>query len=207
MRRPSRALACAGVALAMLMIGPLARTHGPRVGATIDRVALPAIADCEATPGWTTEWKPMFVEPDFSVARSYQCDGYRLHVSVVQYVEQHQGKEASGEFNRVIPRGWWNSTERRRGHLNDDVSVNEYIVDRRDSRMTIWNWYVVGDDATASPYGVKALEAWNALRFRGAPTTNITVAVEAGETTDATPWLATDAAQVWMWFLQQRRPA
>ena len=72
-----------------------------------------------------------FVDADYTVSDSYQCDGYRLHVYIVaQYLEQHQGKEAVGEFNSVIPRAWWNATTRERELPSDPLEVEEYRVER-----------------------------------------------------------------------------
>jgi EpsI family protein len=207
MRRPSGATIYGCIALATLLIGPLARMHVSPAAPTIARATLPIIGGCVALHRWAVDWTPSFNDPDYRISQSYQCEGYRLHVSVVQYVEQHQGKEAVGEFNKVIPRSWWNSTVRRRESIDDDVPVNEYRVDRQDSQLTIWNWYAVGDEATASPFVVKALEAWHVLQLHGRATTNITVAIEGDEATDTTRALTADAEQVWSWFVGEGRAA
>jgi EpsI family protein len=202
MRRPSRAAVCGSIAAAVLLIGPLARFNTLRAMPTIEAATLPAIAGCSTPSPWASDWAPTFVDPDYTIAFSYRCDGYLLHVRLVQYVDQHQGKEAVGELNSVIPREWWNSTVRQREFVSDDVPVDEYRVDRQGRRLSIWNWYAVGLHATTSPFAVKAFEAWNALRFRSVPTTNITVAIE-GAPQDATNALLNDATSVWAWFTQQ----
>jgi EpsI family protein len=156
--------------------------------------------------GWASDWSPTFVAPDYSIADSYQCDGYRVHVSVVQYLEQHQGKEAVGESNSVIPRAWWNSTTRRRQRVAANLEVNEYRVDRAPMRMTIWNWYAVGAQPTASEFTAKAMEALNALRLRSRSTTSLTVAVEADPHFNAIAVLQTDVPGIWSWFVDEVRP-
>ena len=137
---------------------------------------------------------------DYSAADSYQCDGYRVHLSVVQYVEQHQGKEAVGDFNSVIPRNWWNATTRARQLVNEDLAVDEYLVDRSPLRLTIWNWYAVGARPTSSQFVVKALEAVDALMLRSRATTNFTVAIEADADFDAVDVMKNDASEIWAWF-------
>jgi EpsI family protein len=155
--------------------------------------------------GWSADWLPTFVAPDYTISDSYQCDGYRLHVSLVQYVEQHQGKEAVGEFNSVIPRTWRNVTTRGRQFVTEHVEVDEYRVDRTPIRLTIWNWYAVGVQPTSSELETKAMEAFNALRLRSRATTNITVAVEADSTFDATEALRVDTTSIWSWFEREMR--
>jgi EpsI family protein len=193
---------CASIAAAVLLIGPLARSHVARAVPTIDAATLPTIAGCSASSQWLPDWSPTFVNPDFTLARSYSCDGYRLHVQLVQYVDQHQGKEAVGEFNSIIPHEWSNSTARQREFVSDDVPVTQYQIDRQNGRLTIWNWYAVGLRATASPFVVKAYEAWNALRLRSVPTTNITIAID-GAPQDVHAALRNDSISIWSWFVRQ----
>ncbi len=150
--------------------------------------------------GWHGQWSPSFVGADYTAAGSYQCDGYRLYVNVVQYVEQHQGKEAVGEFNHVIPRKWWNDTTRQQRQVTSKLTVNEYRVERTSRQLTIWNWYAVGLQPTPSQLMTKALEAFNALTLHRKATSNITVAVEADPRFDATKVLTRDTDHIWTWF-------
>ena len=186
--------------LMILALGPIARVAGGQTQASIMRIALPPIAGCVSLSGWVAGWSPAFVDPDYSAADSYQCDGYRVHLSVVQYVEQHQGKEAVGDFNSVIPRSWWNATTRGRRVVSDELEVDEYSVDRSPLRLTIWNWYAVGVRPTSSEFVVKASEAVDALILRSRATTNFTVAIEAEPDFDAVDVLKTDASGIWAWF-------
>jgi EpsI family protein len=203
--RTSRAIGFLSLGLLLLALGPIARTFAVRPAAPIDRTPLPSFANCTSMNGWSAEWSPTFVAADYSISDSYQCDGYRLHVSLAQYVEQHQGKEAVGEFNSVIPRSWWNATVRERRQAAKHLEVNEYRVDRTPLRLTIWNWYVVGVQPTSSEISTKAMEALNALRLRSGATTNITVAVESEPDFDAAKVLKADATQIWSWFEAQMR--
>lgn len=191
--------------LLILAAGPIARTFATQTPALINRVPLPSLGECRSLHGWSAAWTPTFVDPDYAIAESYQCDGYKVHVNVVQYVDQYQGKEAVGEFNSVIPRSWWNATTRSRQVVTSDLEVDEYKVERSFARLTIWNWYAVGLRPTSSIFEVKALEALNALRLRSRATTNLTVAVEADPGFDATPVLKKDAGYFWTWFNSEMR--
>jgi len=191
--------------LILLALGPVARTMVVQQTAPIVRTALPPIAGCVSLQGWTADWSPTFVDPDYSIADSYQCAGYRLHVSVVQYVDQHQGKEAVGEFNSVIPRAWWNLTTRSRQSFDSGLYVDEYRVERSPMRLTIWNWYAVGVQPTRSEFSTKAMEAINALRLRASATSNLTLAVEAAPGLDATADLKNDASAIWTWFKSEMK--
>lgn len=200
-RRLGRLLLC----VVILGSGPVARSLAFQPTTSINATALPYITDCESMHGWSGEWSPTFIEPDFSISDSYQCDGYRLHVSVVQYVEQHQGKEAVGEFNSVIPRTWWNVTTRGRQRVTPALEVDVYRVDLSPVQLTIWNWYAVGLRTTSSEFATKALEALNALTLRSLPTTNITVAVEADPGFDTATVLPNDTKAIWAWFEAEMR--
>ncbi len=204
MRPLSRSLVCAVIAMAVLCAGPLANSRAAPARSTLDGAALPAIEGCSSLPGWAADWSPTFVDPDYTIAGSYQCGGYRLHVSVVEYVEQHQGKEAVGEFNSVIPRAWWNATVRQRQFVGTDVPVDEYQIDRVNGRLRIWNWYAVGGRPTASQFEVKVFEALNALRFNAVSTANLTVAIET-ESNPHSEAIEADARMVWTWFAERQR--
>ena len=200
MARNRRVAVTACLGLLILAIGPLARTFAVQSPTKVNRVSLPGLPGCESLNGWSAEWTPTFAGPDYVVADSYRCDGYTLHVRLVQYVEQHQGKEAVGELNSVIPRTWWNATTRSLRFVEPDLEVDEYRVEGAPRRLTIWNWYAVGLHPAASGFGVKALEALNALRLRSSATTNFTVAVEADTAFDPTTVLRRDASYLWKWF-------
>ncbi len=189
-----------GIGVATLALGPLSRSYFADAATSIAPTGLPSIAGCRSLQGWVSEWSPKFVAPDYVVAESYQCAGYRLHVSVAQYVDQHQGKEAVGEFNSVIPRSWWNYTTRTRREAGEALEVDEYRVELPPTRLTIWNWYAVGVRPTSAGLEVKMLEALNAMRLHATATTNLTVAVEADQGFDPAPALREDATAIWAWF-------
>ena len=126
-------------------------------------------------------------------------------MNIVQYTQQHQGKEAVGEFNSVIPRAWWNATTRMRQQVTANLEVDEYRVERTPTRLTIWNWYFVGMQPTSSELTTKAMEALNALRLRPSTTTNVTIAVEADPEFDAVKVLRVDAMDVLEWFRTEMR--
>ena len=202
MRRPKRWIVYGAIAFAIMTFGSLVGAHAERAASTIEHASLPTILGCEPMQPWAPTWSPAFVGADFVLAGTYRCEGYLLHVSVVQYVDQRQGKEAVSESNRVIPRDWWNATKQRRQYFSSNIPVDEYRV-ASGIPLTIWNWYSVGLRPATSLFGVKMFEAVNALRFRAEPTTNITVAVEGGgERSEAL--LAADAETVWMWFTSRR---
>jgi EpsI family protein len=191
------------VGLVALAMGPIARTSVVRIPALIVRAPLPPMPDCVSLHGWAANWAPTFIASDHSTSDTYQCDGYRIHVMVVQYIEQHQGKEAVAEFNSVIPRSWWNATTRDRRAVGDALEVDEYSVDRAPLRLTIWNWYAVGVHPASSELVVKAFEGANALLLRSSATSNFTVAIEAESGLAAARVLEVDALVVWEWFTNQ----
>jgi EpsI family protein len=201
----SRLLGFLCTGLVILALGPIVVTHAVRAATPISQTPLPDIAGCRSLHGWVADWTPVFVTPDYSIANSYQCDGYRLHVKLVQYVEQHQGKEAVGEFNRVIPRSWWNYTITTRRSIDDSLDIDEFRVELPSSRLTIWNWYAVGDRSVSTGLGAKALEAVNALRLRASATSNLTVAVEADPEFAPGNALKSDASAIWNWFIDEMR--
>ena len=201
-----RLLGFFSLSLVLLGLGPTARVLAIQSPASINLLLLPAIANCRSLHGWTSDWSPLFVASDYSVANSYQCEGYRLHVKVVQYVDQHQGKEAVGQFNSVIPRAWWNATTRTRQRVTADLDVDEYRVERVPLRLTIWYWYSVGVKPASSDFAVKAMEAFNALSLRARTTTNLTIALEAEPDFDARKVLKIETTNIWAWFNAEMRP-
>jgi EpsI family protein len=201
----SRQIGFVCLGLLLLAVGPIARTFAVQSNASIIRGPLPSFSNCASLRGWSADWLPVFVSPDYSISDSYQCDGYRLHVNIVQYAEQHQGKEAVGEFNSVIPRAWWNATSRGRQRVTANLEVDEYRVQRTPMRLTIWNWYLVGVQPASSELTTKAMEAFNALRLRPSTTTNITIAVEADPEFDAAKVLRVDVMDVLQWFQTEMR--
>lgn len=196
-------MAFLALSISLLALGPIARSFTVMASSPMRPSDLPPLAACTPLQGWTSDWSPTFVDPDYAISESYQCDGYKVHVSVVQYLKQHQGKEAVGEFNNVIPRAWWNATVRRKQRVEPDLEVNEYLVDRLPLRMTIWNWYSVGIHPTASGFTTKAMEAVNALLLRSTTTTNLTVAVEANPHFDSSAVLRTEVPVIWTWFVDE----
>lgn len=203
MRRGRRAIVCLLIALFLLALGPIARSFATQAPGAMLAGAPPPIAGCESLHGWASDWAPNFIGPDYTISESYQCDGYRLHLHIVQYLDQHQGREAVSELNEVIPRAWWNTTTRRRQSIEPDVHVEEYRVERTPLRITIWNWYAVGTQPAASGTAVKAMEALNALMLRSRATTNLTIAVESEPGVDERESLANDASEVWSWFIRE----
>jgi EpsI family protein len=201
----SRAIVFLFLGALILGLGPLAKSMPRPASASLDHAALPSIPNCQSLRGWSTEWSPTFIGADYTLRGSFQCDGYRLHVNVVQYVDQHQGKEAVGEFNRIVPRLWWNATTRRSSSAGSDLQVDEYQVERGASRLTIWTWYAVGTHATKSELGTKTLEAVNAILFRSRPTSNLSVAVEAPREFSVSGVLPSDAGEIWDWFRGEMR--
>jgi EpsI family protein len=205
MRQGRRTIVCLLIALLLLALGPIARSFATLAPVSMLAGAPPPIAGCESLHGWAPDWAPNFIGSDYTISESYQCDGYRLHLNIVQYLDQHQGKEAVGELNEVIPRAWWNATTRRRQSIEPDVDVEEYRVEGTPLRITIWNWYAVGTQPAASGTAVKAMEALNALTLRSRATTNLTIAVEPEPGVDPRKALANDASEVWSWFITEMR--
>jgi EpsI family protein len=194
-----RALGFLLMGIAILTLGPVLHTHVVRAD-QVPRPTMPTVTNCRDLGRWDPEWSPTFVAPDYRVANSFQCDGYNLHINIVQYVGQRQGKEAVGDSNSVIPRNWWNYTTRALRTTDAGFDVDELRVDRPAKRLTIWTWYAVGDRPASSEIGVKTLEAMNAMMLRESTTTNFTVAVEGGADFDATNVLDNDASAVWRNF-------
>jgi EpsI family protein len=191
--------------LALLVLAPIGTAHVRAGEQTSIGEPLPALPQCGSPSSWTGPWMPSFVEPDYVVAATYECPGARLHVALVQYLSQQQGREAVSEFNRVIPREWWNRTARARRSLRSGITVDEYRVDLSPVELTVLNWYAVDDVATTSEFETKLLEAFNVLRWRASATSNLTVAVETSDEVGARQLLATQADTIWRWFVSEIR--
>jgi EpsI family protein len=184
------------VGLAILALGPIVQTHVV-LGGAIQPLSIPTVSRCRDLGRWSSDWTPRFVSPDFQAAESFECDGYTLHINLVQYVGQRQGKEAVSDSNSVIPRNWWNNTTRARRTIGAGLEVDELRVLRPPRALTIWTWYAVGTRPASSDISVKALEAMNVMMLRASTTTNFTVAAESDIDFDATAALDRGAAAVW----------
>jgi EpsI family protein len=113
---------------------------------------------------------------------SYRCGEAVVHVVIVSYVNQGQGKELIGTDNAVVPREWWELGAQTRQDLalrdGGTLRVNQTRMAHAAGSMIAWHWFAVNGRATPSGPVAKLYEALAALAFRPIESRAYVVSVE-----------------------------
>ena len=89
---------------------------------------------------------------------------------IASYPPERRGVELVNSFNvSGASRDWTlvNSDYREAAIAGKSVTVAEYLLARGGERRLEWMWYLAGDQLTANPYRIKALQA--EFRLLGRP--------------------------------------
>ncbi len=201
MRKVGAALVAAVLVLAAGLAMQAQRAHA----AVVPDLRLPLIAGCEQPTDWRASWRPSVKGADAQQLGSYRCGEVAVHVLIVSYVNQAQGKELVGTDNAVVPREWWELGAQTRETLalrdGATLRVNQTRIASGARSMVAWHWYAVNGRATPSGPVAKLYEALAALAFRPIESRAYVVSVEgpaeAGEASLSQAQAALGALDLW----------
>ncbi len=129
------------------------------------------------TQGWHLsdtahwDWKPHIINPDDSLYRFYEKDGYRVGLYLGVYMAQKKNADLVNSQNQIVRQQhpvWLN-----KGRFSvpmvlggTDISVQQTRLVGRGQRLLVRHWYRVGSQHTANDYVAKLLEAVSLLPGR-----------------------------------------
>ena len=112
-------------------------------------------------------WKPQIIGASITETRSYVFDNEIVQLSMGYYPQQTQGSEAVSWQNKIIGTESKNWTVSGKTDLEiGDYYVTETEVYRRDKKILIWNWYLVGNWETPNPNIAKIFDALNIILYQ-----------------------------------------
>ena len=170
--RPFYAAAAAAVAAALIW---------PPLEAAVDRSAppgrpsLPAVA---ASDGWTSvnepiaDWKPVYIGQVAEDWQTFARGNRRVGLYLAYYRAQEFGRGLITSVNVLTtPDSWmWKLTASGNGEvawLGAPIAVDRAELTGRRMKLEAYRLYWIDGRVTASPYEVKARQAWSKLAGRG----------------------------------------
>jgi EpsI family protein len=138
------------------------------------------------TPETYWAWHPAYRGEDRMVQGTYLFDGYRIGVTLQQYMRQEQGAEVvpSGAFISRELRGSWRVIGQSREHISPDgrdIDATRFVLEGPGAeRLIVFYWYWVAGSHVSNPYVVKALETLSLLTLELPRSARIYVVYEEG---------------------------
>jgi EpsI family protein len=123
-------------------------------------------------------WKPRFAGADHELAQTYELAGQRVQVYIAYYTHQREGAEVVNGENKIAAAREWSSISKQTRSIEvqgKTMRVRETHLRSSDGDRTVWNWYLVRGQRTATPYYAKWLQA-EAL-FLGGPQSAAAIAI------------------------------
>jgi EpsI family protein len=166
--KPWMAWMACGLVLCIAAAGPAgAAWLGRDLNSPATNVVLPAAAG-----GWQGPlrpariWEPGFRGADQSVHRVYRegNPGVPIHVLVIHYQQERQGRELVSHMNSLHGEGW-----SFRGQERKHIEIAQKTLPVRELRLRgprgqnrlIWSWYDIGGRLTTHPWKAKLYGALN----------------------------------------------
>lgn len=123
-----------------------------------------AIGNWKRADGSTPVWQTRFSGYDYSDIAHYSNDAGNVQLTVYQYIQQRQGKEAVSGDNVVYdlvaePLGR-EVIDLDAGHIG---SVQERLFRQGPRKQLVWYWYHTVGKGTANPLFAKMLGVWGRL--------------------------------------------
>ena len=131
-------------------------------------------------------WKPIFLNPDVTISRSYVLDKNMVQLDIAYYQIQRQGAEAISSSNRITnPYGgeWKLISEKET--IEGDKSFTESEIKYPGVKLLVWRWYRVGQYETPNPYIAKVYEVYNLIIEGRSDASVISIAVKVGKNKEA----------------------
>jgi len=116
------------------------------------------------------DWAPNFEGIESEMAETFAKGSSEVSLYIASYPRKRRGVELVNSLNAAGPSREWqllNSDYREATITGKSVTIAEYLLARGGQRRLVWMWYLAGDQLTASPYRIKALQA--KFRLLGRP--------------------------------------
>ncbi len=131
-------------------------------------------------------WKPEFPGAGLVQHTVYRGPGGPVHMLLVHFPSESQGKELVASGNRVYQgRRWRRVLEAKRqvrpGAGGRAFSVRETVMASSSGKRLVWHWFDIGGRRTASRVSAKWWAAWNRLFGGRTDTSLIAVAADYGD--------------------------
>jgi len=133
------------------------------------------------------DWAPNFKTIESEASETFTKDLREISLYVASYPMARRGVELVNSSNVVGASSEWvvlNDDHREAIIAGKSVTVAEYWLARGGQRRVVWMWYMTGDQLTASPWRVKAVQA--EYRLLGRPQNVHLFAISARFNSDAT---------------------
>ncbi len=127
-------------------------------------------------------WNPEINNPDAYLSRNYRYGRDLIQLDIGYYKFQRKNAEAISSQNRLTNpyTGRWgiiHNTDLKEGN----IYVTETVLQHREQKLLVWNWYQIGEQQTPNTYIAKAFEAYNLLVFRRNDVAIISIATILGD--------------------------
>jgi exosortase A len=175
-----RSLIVASAALLLVVPAPLVAAHlwtRAAVSAGLSEPDVCVTPPWQAAPASDMSWVPDLRDPDEKFSQSYESGQHRVGLYWALYSDRHR-MELVGDYNFVVnPRLWSSVTEGFEHALigGQSIRVHQTLMESSMASRSVWTWYWVNGEYTASPVRVKFLQA--KARLSGRPTSATVIAV------------------------------
>ena len=112
------------------------------------------------------DWAPNFENIESQTSETFTEGSREVSVYVASYPVKRLGVELVNAYNVVAVSSDWvliNSVHREVIMAGTPVTVVEYLLVTGGRRRLVWMWYLTGNQLTASPWRVKAIQAESRL--------------------------------------------
>jgi exosortase A len=131
-----------------------------------------------------SDWKPHFIAPT-AVAQTYAKGGDRAALYIAYYRDQRRAGELISSVNTLASReqGWRVVSESVRPVAvgGEGLAPLESHIQKRSTRLLVWQWYWVDGARTTSAYYAKLLQLRSQLRGHGDDAAVVVVYTELDE--------------------------
>jgi exosortase A len=121
-------------------------------------------------------WEPSITNPDSKIKKSYRFGQDIVQIAIGYYSSQTQGSEAVSFQNRLTSEASdWKKTN------DSDLAIDSFYVKEtelklNEQRLLVWNWYLIGNYETPSPFIAKLMNIINIIIYQRNDASFITIA-------------------------------
>ena len=108
------------------------------------------------------DWVPHFKTIESETSETFTKGSHEVSLYIASYPMTRRGVELVNSANAVGASGEWvvlNDDYREVTIAGRPVTVADYLLSGGRQRRIVWMWYLIGDQLTASPWRIKAVQA------------------------------------------------
>jgi len=170
--RPARQLACALLALAALLLGPLYARSMHALDAEGAPVQLAQLQSRWSEAPAFSSWTPAFLPGVAELSRAYRQQDMYVGLYLRYYRAQGPGAALVSSVNRILPvkdSPWTRAaSEVRQERIGErQLAVREEIIRGTSNGLLIWRWYWIDRRFVENDYLAKLLQTKSQLEMQG----------------------------------------